>query len=454
MRYRKILLGLLISASCVHAASLLWVHFQAGSIDAYAFRSLDGQEYFTIAKNIAQHGAFIQDSGLSLAPDTWRTPGYPLFLALFILLLGPSPTILILIQHALAVVSVLLFFQIAQRFMSPRRAAFASILFLLEPYHLYYTFWLLSTTFFSFVLLMIWWSWQRTRETDGYWHRGALGLLFGFVVLIWPGAILMPIGILIGVALQKLPDYQLAKLSNRHLALFMVLAGCLLPPLAWMSRNQLVAGHFALSHQSGIVLAYFKATEVELWREGRTEDRYLETSLDRSRRNDPHRVWDEIDGKLCDALARGDAAQCGELHWHNLAQGNKTHVDSFEVSSALRAIGMEMLKQSPAATLACGLARIGENLVFPLGLALTRPKSVTASQAKSAAIGVCYSALAIAALAGVIRCRGNVPATFFPLVCIVALALTTAPQIDPRFRVPLIPCLAFLALLPPRRAES
>ena len=50
--------------------------------------------------------------------------------------------------------------------------------------------------------------------------------------------------------------------------------------VAWMTRNRIAAGHFALSDQSGVVVAYFKATEVVLWREGRTGDRYLETSLD------------------------------------------------------------------------------------------------------------------------------------------------------------------------------
>ena len=39
---------------------------------------------------------------------------------------------------------------------------------------------------------------------------------------------------------------------------------------------------------------------------------------------------------------------------------------------------------------------------------------------------------------------------YFPLACTLALLVATTPQLDPRFRVPMIPFLALLAIFPPR----
>jgi len=294
---------LLLGAVGLHSASLLWVHFRAGSINAYAFRSLDCSEYYSIAKNIVEHGAFSQDSAPPFTPDTWRTPGYPLFLTLSMLLFGKSPTALVLIQHVLAIASIPLFFTIISRHASPRRAFFTSLILLLEPYHLFYAFWLLSTTLFTFMLLGTWWFWEKARHSANIWHYATLGLLCGFLVLIWPGAILVPIFLVAGACLSLFaktsPHHPIATSPHRIMVLVLLAVSAATPSAIWMTRNLLVAGHFALSHQSGIVLAYFKATEVELWRQSRTEDRYVETSLNPGTRDVPHIIWDDIDQALC-----------------------------------------------------------------------------------------------------------------------------------------------------------
>lgn len=80
-----------------------------------------------------------------------------------------------------------------------------------------------------------------------------------------------------------------------------------------MFRNLDVAGRFALSSQRGVVLAYFKAAEVTLWQEGRTRDRYLETSLDEKRAHDPHPVWESIDRRLKARFPALDDTQRAEL---------------------------------------------------------------------------------------------------------------------------------------------
>lgn len=471
---------MLVASVLVHACAIAWVQLRTGRIDTYAFNSLDCGEYYSIARNILRSGTFSQSEAAPFAPDTWRTPGYPMLLAAGMFIVGDSPTGLIIFQQVAAILSVLIFFHVASRHMSAGRAVTASAIFLIEPYHLIYSFWLLSTTFFTLALLAAWWAWERTRVSPSVRNLVLLGFLSGLLVLIWPGAMLIPLFVIAALALHFRSKGNATRhetgtpRSRKWLALGLIIISCLAPPLAWMTRNRLVAGHFALSHQSGIVLAYFKATEVELWRQGRTEDRYTEVSLNPVQRQAPHIIWEGIDEALCMRLtgqklfvprfqARDEKGvqttfsqmpACSDIRWFNLAQGNKTHWDSFRISRELGAIGRDMLLSAPGSAIACNMMRIAENLTFPLDLAIKPAEGAPVNRIKAAGLGVANLLLVLAAGVGVFRAWRKWPDMYFPIACVIALSLTTAPQIDPRFRVPLIPFLAFLALLPVRRAES
>ena len=90
----------------VHAGVLGVARWRTGRIDSYAFASLDAGEYFRLAQNLATHGAFSQSDELPLAPDTWRTPGYPLVLAGLMLATGDSPTALVAVQQIFSILNL------------------------------------------------------------------------------------------------------------------------------------------------------------------------------------------------------------------------------------------------------------------------------------------------------------------------------------------------------------
>ncbi|MEK7710972.1 MAG: glycosyltransferase family 39 protein [Planctomycetota bacterium] len=484
---------MLLLGAFVHGLATFAVRWRTGRIDAYAFSSLDCGEYYNIARNLLGHAAFSSAEAPPFVPDTWRTPGYPLFLAASVFVVGSSPAALVVVQQVLSALGVVLLFQIVRRHMNDRRAAMVAVLFLIEPYGLYYSFWLLSTTWFTTLLLITWCSYERAIGNRRWTWFAATGLLSGLLVLTWPGAVLIPVAVLIGLFLSiparstnvqtsKRPNVQKRKRRNDHggviwsfglldfwtfqgegrgedrivcarrlPAIAAFLTCCAIVIAFWMVRNLYVSGHAALSHQSGIVLAYFKATEVELWRQGRANDRYIETSLNPESEHLPHAVWDEIDEKLGMQMDGREQGEIAELRWPNLAQGNKTPTDSFEISRALTSIAWEYFERSPWATVICCVVRIGDNLVFPLGLAIERPAGVDVNRLRSAALGAAYTLLAVFAIVGIIRARRRWRIIYLPVGCMVALALTTTPQIDPRFRVPMIPLLLFVALLPGTR---
>jgi hypothetical protein len=446
--YRRWIVTLLGAGLIVHGSVLFAAHWNTGTIDGYALRSLDCGEYYAIARNLVEHGAFSQSETPPFVPDTWRTPGYPLFLAAIMLVVGKSPVALVLVQQVLAVVNVLLVFHVARKKMSDSRAALAAILFLLEPYHLFYSLWLLSTTWLVTLILLTWLAWSKAIASAESWRFALLGGLCGFLVLTWPGAILVPVATAMGILISRLLRRPRRKPTACAAGIVIFLAVCSGVVASWMVRTQRAAGKLALSHQSGIVLAYFKASEVVLWREGRTEDRYLETSLSPDRRDQSHPTWETIDETLRLHLYDLPIEQQKQLTWSNLAQGNKTSVDSFRISAELESIAQEYLLESPLSTLAWCLARCGSILTFPLDLAVWPPKGVEVNRLRSAALGVVYFLLVLGVVVRLARRRIGFQAVYFPLACTLALLLATTPQTDPRFRVPLIALLIFVALLP------
>jgi hypothetical protein len=441
---------LLVMGLAVHALVVSAVFYRSGEIAPYAFASLDSREYYELAGNLLHHGVFSHSAEPPHEPDFWRVPGYPLFLAALMAVGGESPEFLVMAQHVLSIANVLLVFVIASSLLSPPRALIAAAVFLLEPYHLFYANWLLATTWFTTLILLLWWLWAR-RQSLGILGHVLIGVLSGFAILVRPVAILVPFLLAIGVLWREIRHRRGQGAWGRALRCGVPLIVCaMLIVGSWMYRNYRLSGHGAISNQGGVVLAYFKATEIVLWAEGRTADRYIETSLDPGRRMEPHSVWDGIDEQLRDKFAHLPVERQSELSWQNLAQGNRSSVDSFAVSSTLGEIGWERIRQNPLATVTCCLARMGSMLTFPLNLAVS-PQQGQSRSAANVVLGLGYLLLVAAAAVQVIRAPRRGDVLVFPILVLLSLAVATSPQVDPRFRVPLIPLLTVLAVLGPVR---
>ena len=450
----RYVLWLVSLAAIVHCGLLFFAHHRSGRVDGYAFHSLDAKEYYQIACNLVDHGVFSQSKSEPYKPDTWRTPGYPVFLAALIIIFGKSTVTLIIMQQLLAIFNVYLFYRIARTWMQERRAFVTALLFLLEPYHLYYSLWLLAATLFVTLLLITWLIWLRFQKSPGWGGCILLGLLCGLLVLVRPGAVLIPIAVFLGLLVLSLQRHRRGRTIHQPAVAPVVFTVVWVIVLSsWMLRNKNVTGHYALSDQSGVVFAYFKATEIVLWREGKAADRYQQTSLDPSRMDEPHTVWESIDEQLRHRLNRLSDEQLEGIKWPNLAQGNKTSVDSFLISEALEKIGWSYIVETPISSLACGLVRCGSILTFPLNLAIRPPNGIEVSKVRSAIFGMAYLALVLLLLLKLYRHRWRWIDVYFPLACTAALLMMTTPQIDPRFRVPMIPLLLILALIPDLNRE-
>jgi len=355
-----VLAAVLVAAAVVQAAFLGLAVKTTGQLDGLAYRSIDGQEFMSLARNIARHGRFTQDENPPFHPDTWRCPGYPLLLAACVGILGDTAIGPILLQQVLAVGSAGLLVLIASRWTSPRRAGLIGLLWLLDPYRGYYTLWILSETWFVLLLLLGLWVWQRWMDHRTPVDLLMVGVIAGFAILTRPiAAVLIP-PILVGALVPQ------GRFRQRLVRAGTCAIGLLVPVGPWVARNKLVAGRFALSHQPGTVLTYYKAVEVVLWAEGRTRHRYTPAAV--------HDVWERFDERVRRrwSALHGPLSPKAEqdVAWPQIAWGRVRAVNPLLLDREVRHVGLETLVERPGATLACWMARCASILTFPLTLAL------------------------------------------------------------------------------------
>lgn len=194
----------------------------------------DVRQYVAYAMNLLHHGTFSQmwpGTGTP-APDTFRGPGYPWFLAVCMLLGKTSDSWYWLALHAQAILGALtaaLAVLLARHWLSPAWALFAGCMTALWPHHVVATGALLSEVVFGFSLIL---ALLLAAEAIQRKHLGwamASGLTFSFAALVNPVSLLFP-------ALAALLFWR----TSGRRAAFVLLLGALLGPGLWMLRGMTV----------------------------------------------------------------------------------------------------------------------------------------------------------------------------------------------------------------------
>ncbi|HEY2324295.1 MAG TPA: glycosyltransferase family 39 protein, partial [Thermoanaerobaculia bacterium] len=217
----------------------------------------DSRTYIEPAQSMLAGQGFVRANGII---ETFRTPGYPLFLMLF-----RNLTAVVVVQHLMNAALAIAIYLFARRRFSRGIAIAAAVLFALDPPTIHYANKVLTETLFTAGLFaLIWLVLRETHaphpafghplpkgegETRTRTHpspsgegaakrrvRGvplamiAIGLLSGALVLIRPAAILyfLIVAIVIG--------------RRKQVALFVIAA--LLLPVAWAARNKARTGVF------------------------------------------------------------------------------------------------------------------------------------------------------------------------------------------------------------------
>ena len=137
--------------------------------------SLDSYDWMGIAENITA------GSGLG---DTWRPPGYSVFLSIIILLFGKSIILLRIINSVLGSLTCIIVFFIGKKVFSSSVGKIASILLCFYPYLIAYAGDLLSETFYTFLISIAIFFILLCGEKPNLRNSIITGIMFGITALV------------------------------------------------------------------------------------------------------------------------------------------------------------------------------------------------------------------------------------------------------------------------------
>ncbi|MBI3300122.1 MAG: glycosyltransferase family 39 protein [Elusimicrobia bacterium] len=231
--------------------------------DPARFVPIDGVGYLALAGNMLDHGVF-STGPEPFVPNTFRTPGYPLFLAPFVALFDAPVLPAALAQCLIGAATAVLLW----RWLEPRwgrlAAAVGALAVALDLVTIFHTPMLLSETVFVFLVVAAFVRTWDQIERPGLKGAALCGLLWGV------GALVRPLSFHLPVALVWVWR------RDRKAAACFLLAAYLLPG-AWMARNFRATGVSAFSGVGGVAMLSYMAAGIESLRLGGTvKERDLE----------------------------------------------------------------------------------------------------------------------------------------------------------------------------------
>ena len=375
------------------AAAANFVYFACSGGDYFY---PDSATYLGPAKMLLSGHGFASKPGL---PDVFRTPGYPLLLALF----GARAVPVVVLQHLFNVAlaaAIYLFALRRGRFV----AIAAALLFALDPPSIHYANKVLTETLFTALLFVAFVMAGRRPLVHG--------LLAGFLVLTRPVAIVYFAVVAIVFALTRVP--------RRTIALFT--AAALVLPLAWAVRNKIEGGGFTVSVVGANNLLMYRAAGVLA-------------------------ILDEGDFEKDLADEQRDLLE----ETHDVIQ-QKEHVAAAEdLSEGVRApyysaMARRVIVQHPIAFMLLTLRGLLVNIFdsdWDAIMIVSRVDSRTIELALDAFVAIVF-ALAVAGV--VVLWRGDRPLALL-LAGTVAyfLLISAGGEAEARFRVPVVPEIAIAA---------
>jgi len=226
------------------AAFFIRVQFVRLTVDNL-YIERDAKEYTLYAHNLFKHGIFSKAiSEEKLQPDSFRSPGYPLFIALIMAAGGEQRYLPVLIytQAILSALLVPLTFFTGIYFIPASVALVAAVLVALSPHLITITANVLTETLFAFLLLAAICCFQSALANKHKVLFIISAVFFGCAYLTNEASLFMPYGLSVVIYVLKFFDQKSFIKNGYFLKLVLFLLIFSFVPAAWFLRN-----HFNLS---------------------------------------------------------------------------------------------------------------------------------------------------------------------------------------------------------------
>ena len=226
--------ALFLAAICIAAFVLRYAYVRTAVVDD-PLRG-DAWQYFCYAWNLLNHGTFslARPMATMVAPDSFRDPGYPVFLAGLMVLRGTGPAVydaILLAQCVLGASTVGLWISLARRYWGAATAIPIGVLLAFWPHLVSFTGYVLSETLLGFLIALAIWLLDTSLRRRSISLAAMAGLTFSAAALT--NAVVLPMAPFLG-ALMLWKD-----IPRRNIWLALVLT-CTLPPAAWIARNAML----------------------------------------------------------------------------------------------------------------------------------------------------------------------------------------------------------------------
>jgi len=219
---RAVIVGIVLAV----AVALRW-GFVATSYQHNPLRA-DAGQYAQYAHNLVEHGVYSLATSVPPAPDSFRSPGYPVFLAVCRVLGGDEGWLRLawVLQVALSSATVLLVYRLARRWLPFAPSLLATALCALSPHLVVSPAYVLTECLTTFLLLagLSMFAARQERSSAGF---GLSALVIGLAVSCNEALVFVPLVLAWPVLRAD---------GWRRALVFVVIA--LTPMLVWTARNQ------------------------------------------------------------------------------------------------------------------------------------------------------------------------------------------------------------------------
>ncbi|MBI2967557.1 MAG: glycosyltransferase family 39 protein [Bacteroidetes bacterium] len=218
-------------------------------INPSGFFSFDSYQYINLAGNILHHASFSQSEQPPLIQDPYRTPLYPLFLA--VIYPAGSEIAVVILQILLSAGTVLLVCRITLLFIENKIAAtLAGIFYALDIPTLVFNNQIMTETLFTFLLMLSVYFFLKFINDDSGAKSKTLflsGFFLGLSILCRPIAIFLPLILILVLAGTIFRKKVNAPVRNFVYPVVAFTGPLLLTVLLWYIRNYLVFGNLFFS---------------------------------------------------------------------------------------------------------------------------------------------------------------------------------------------------------------
>ena len=231
-------------AAILAAALGLRLAFAGHTAPSSVYASIDAQGYRILALNLVEHGVLSLRTEAPFVPDGLRTPLYPAFLALLIVVTRDAPLAVPVAQAFIDTGTAALAFCLGSRLSGRRRGLIAALLYALNPVSFLLIGEAMTEVLLGFLLALAFCSFLGALgAAKGRALRlAATGLLAGLSILCKPHALLLPCLLALGWVVERRRAGVRAWIEAGTLAAIALL---LLAP--WAIRNRAVFGRPFLS---------------------------------------------------------------------------------------------------------------------------------------------------------------------------------------------------------------